>query len=273
MGERPGARAIRLALENDGYFVWRQAVDRVLCKAVLDAIGNDIGIWVDQPSTWDRVSSQIDQVPLWGHQSQWDIRQLPQLHDLWSTIWGTSKLWADRNSCRFTPPCEDGRAGPLRIHWDADPWDHEQLWYQGILALTPAPLSAGGFCCTPNVMHNRDRWPQTWTTTDHGIEYWPEVRDEEIVEVPVGAGDLIVFSSRLPHGTVRNNSNHPRAVFYLQMFPEGTPEEAASNIAGHAAGVAPAWWRWKPGHDRAEPWPPATLNLHGQRLLGLEPWP
>jgi hypothetical protein len=76
MGERPGARAIRLALENHGYFVWRQAVDPMLCKAVLDAIGNDIGIWVDQPSTWDRVSSQLDQVPVWGHQSQWDIRRM-----------------------------------------------------------------------------------------------------------------------------------------------------------------------------------------------------
>jgi hypothetical protein len=140
VSDHPGAKRIRLALENDGYFVWRNAVDPRLCQDLLDAIGNDLDIWVDKPASWDRVSSHIDQLPLWGHQIQWDIRQLPELHNLWATIWGTSRLWTDRNSCRFTPPSKEGRAEPLRIHWDVDPRDSEQLWYQGVLALTPTPL-------------------------------------------------------------------------------------------------------------------------------------
>jgi hypothetical protein len=42
---------------------------------VLDAIADNLGITVHDPSTWDRVSTDVDQVPRWGHQSQWDIRE------------------------------------------------------------------------------------------------------------------------------------------------------------------------------------------------------
>ena len=90
--------------------------------------------------------------------------------------------------------------------------------------------------------------------------------------MPLGVGDLLVFDNHLPHGTVRNLSDQPRAVFYVQMFPTGTPEEAAASMADHNAGVASPWWRWKPGHDRAEPGPPAKLNLQGRRLLGIDGW-
>jgi Phytanoyl-CoA dioxygenase (PhyH) len=238
------AKSVRSALANDGYTVFRETVPPGHCKAVLDAIGDDLGIWADDPDSWDRVSNEIDQLPLWGHQSQWDIRQLPALHTIWATIWGTSRLWVDRNSCRFTPPWRPGRADALPLHWDLDPRDRNHQWYQGVVALTDADAGSGGFRCAPSVMHNRDRWPSTWATTKHGTEYWPHpVADEEIVEVPLDAGDLLIFDNHLPHGTVRNTSDSPRVVFYMQMFPVGTPDEAAANIARHQAGIAPPYWR------------------------------
>ena len=143
-------RAVRAALINDGYVVFRKVVPVELCEAVLDAIGGELHIWVDDPESWDRISAEIEEVPLRGHQSQWDIRQLPDLHAIWSTVWGTERLWVDRNSCRYTPPWREGRAEPLPLHWDVDPHDPDVLWYQGILALTHAPAGAGGFCCSPS---------------------------------------------------------------------------------------------------------------------------
>jgi len=83
------ARAVRSALTNHGYIVFRGAVPPLRCQAVLDAIGHELDIWVDDPSSWRRISHEVDQVPLWGHQSQWDIRQLPDLHAIWRTVWGT----------------------------------------------------------------------------------------------------------------------------------------------------------------------------------------
>jgi hypothetical protein len=264
------ARAVRAGLINDGYFVFRSAVPVALCQAVLDAIGLTLGIWVDDPQTWDRVSTEIEEVPLRGHQSQWDIRQLPDLYAIWRTVWGTERLWVDRNACRYTPPWREGRAEPLSLHWDVDPHNPNVLWYPGILALTDAPAGAGGFCCAPSLMHNRDRWPTSWTTCRYGVEYRSnEVAAHEIIEIPLNVGDLLVFDSHLPHGTVRNTATSPRVAFFLQMFPEGPTEEALANVGDHLAGVAPPWWRWKPGHDRVEPGPPATLTDHGKRLMGM----
>jgi len=268
------ARAIRAALFNDGYVVIREVVPKEMCEAVLEAFGTELEIWMGDLASWDRVSTEIDQVPLWGHQSQWDIRQLPEVHRVWTMVWGTEKLWADRNSCRFTPPFRPGRAGPLRLHWDADPWDTTLQWFPGILALTDAQVGEGGFCCAPCTMANRDRWPTTWPVERWGTEYRADgiVRPGDVVEVPLGVGDLLVMDSHLPHGTVRNDGDRPRGAFYLQLFPAGTPEEAATRIEEHEAGLAPEWWRWKPGHDRAEAGPAAILTTHGRRLLGYESW-
>ncbi len=85
-------------------------------------------------------------------------------------------------------------------------------------------------------------------------------------------GDLLIWDSHLPHGTVRNQASTPRLVFYVQMYPSETANEAATMIADHDAGVAPEYWRWEPGHDRAEPGPPASLSDLGRRLLGLDMW-
>jgi hypothetical protein len=267
------ARAVRSALIHDGYIVFRDAVAPSLCDAVLDAIGHELDIRVDDPFSWRRISPEIDQVPLWGHQSQWDIRQLTDLHAIWSIVWGTERLWVSRDSCRFTPPWRRERADGLPLHWDVDPRARDSQWFQGVIALTESPLGSGGFRCAPSIMHNRDRWPKVWSTTERGIEYRAAgVQEADIVEVALGVGDLLVFDSHLPHGTVRNLSDRPRVAFYLQMFPAGTPEEAAANVTDHNAGVASPWWRGKPGHDRVEPGPPAKLNLHGRRLLGADSW-
>ncbi len=45
------ARAVRAGLINDGYVVFRDAVPAELCDAVLDAIGTELGIWIDDPET------------------------------------------------------------------------------------------------------------------------------------------------------------------------------------------------------------------------------
>ena len=76
------ARAVRSALTNHGYAVFRRAVAPPLCRAVLDAIDHELDIRVGDPASWGRVSAEVDQVPLWGHQSQWDIRQLVGLHEV-----------------------------------------------------------------------------------------------------------------------------------------------------------------------------------------------
>jgi len=81
---------------------------------------------VHNQSRWHEYGGKArDLVPIWGHQAQWDIRQHPDLHRIWATLWKTDRLRVWLDSCRFTPPWKPGFAEPLRIHWDYDPWNAE----------------------------------------------------------------------------------------------------------------------------------------------------
>lgn len=258
-------------LRSVGYTVVRGAVPIELCRGVLGAIDRELGVRLEDPESWAKVSSRIDQVPLWSHPSQWEIRQLPHLHELWATIWQRHDLWADMNSCRFTPPWRPGNAPPLPIHFDTDPRDDNQRWFPGVVALTDADVGAGGFCCVPELFDRPDRYPTEWPRTAHGIEYLPDTNGFVVEEVPLDTGDLLVFDSRLPHGTVRNDSLTPRVVFYMQLHPPGTEAERVERLADVAAGRCPPWWRWKPGHDRLAPFP-LDLSPLGRKLAAFDPW-
>jgi Phytanoyl-CoA dioxygenase (PhyH) len=259
------------ALRLDGLAVFRDAVPIAMCDAVIDAIASECGVQLDDPGTWSRISTEIDQVPLWAHQSQWDIRQLPLLYEIWSRIWDRAALWADMNSCRVTPPWREGIADALPIHFDVDPRDNTQQWSPGVVALTDAPEGHGGFCCVPTMFRDRSTWPSAWPISDRGVEYRPDTDGYDIVEVPMRKGDLLVFDSHLPHGTVRNHGSTPRASFYVQLHPCGTETERVNRLADVREGRCPSWWRWKPGHDRLDPAEPALTEL-GRRLLGSTPW-
>jgi ectoine hydroxylase-related dioxygenase (phytanoyl-CoA dioxygenase family) len=205
-----------------------------------------------------------------GPPEQWEIRQLPLLHRVWSGIWGRSDLWVDVNSCRVTPPWRLGLADALPIHFDVDPHDATQQWFPGLVALTDAPVGHGGFRCVPSLFRDRQRWPTTWP--EPGTYRPPLEPGDAVVEVPLRAGDLLIWDSHLPHGTVRNHGPTPRAVFYVQMHPPGTAEELTVRLAEVERGAAPAWVRHKPGHDRLDRHD-LTLSELGARLLGTLPWP
>ena len=256
-------------LRDNGFVVLRGAVQSERCDAVVEALVDVLGISLDDPSTWDRISPSLDMVPMWGHQSQWEIRQLPNLYEAWSTIWDRSDLWVDVNSCRVTPPWSPSRADALPIHFDVDPHDVAQQWYPGLVALTDAPADHGGFRGVPSLFRDRHRWPTTWPVAG---ELQPALcDDDEIVEVQLSKGDVLIWDSHLPHGTVRNNGPSPRAVFYVQMHPPGGPADLEERLADVEAGRAPPWVRWKVGHDRIDRHD-IELSALGQRLLGVEPW-
>jgi hypothetical protein len=265
---------VLVALRAGGHVVLRDAVPAERCDAVIDALAGVLGLEFDDPSTWERISPLLDMVPMWGHQSQWEIRQLPKLYEAWATIWGRQDLWVDINSCRVTPPWSAGRADALPIHFDVDPHDTTQRWYPGLVALTDAPAGHGGFRCVPSLFRDHDRWPTSWPppSDPHAARYPATLgADDEIVEVPLNKGDVLIWDSHLAHGTVRNGGTSPRAVFYLQMHPPGTAADLEERLADVDSGRAPPWLRGKVGHDRLDRHAIA-LSALGQRLLGSEAW-
>jgi hypothetical protein len=217
--------AVDLAhLRQFGWIRIGNAVPTELCERLVLVLERELGVPVRDPSRWDEYGGRMrDFVPLWGHQAQWDIRQHPNFHRIWATLWNTEKLWVSLDSCRFTPPWKPGYAATYGIHWDHDPWDAKWRMLQGVLALTNTDVHQGGFRCVPALYHERDKWPKLPTIDPDGDANWLADTDgHEIVIVPARAGDLIVWDYRLPHGNSRNVSAVPRIAFYATVPPLST---------------------------------------------------
>jgi hypothetical protein len=91
------------------------------------------------------------------------------------------------------------------------------------------------------------------------------------------AGDIILWSTKLPHGTATNSSNRPRIAAFVTMEP--LPEDAelresvkASMRTWWLTKRAPDYWRGLPGQIDPEPGAPALLSELGQTLIGVHPW-
>jgi hypothetical protein len=260
-------------LRQFGWVRIEAAVPAALCEQLVNVLESELEVPINDPSRWDSYGGPMqDLIPIWGHQAQWDIRQHPNLHGIWSALWGTERLCVSLDSCRFTPPWKPGQAEPYGIHWDQDPWDANKRMFQGVLALTDTDTSQGGFRCVPSLYHDQDAWPRKPIIDADGDECWlSDTTGHEIIHVPARAGDLIVWESRLAHGNSKNTSSKPRIAFYVLMSPA---DERMREIAIESwrTGRCVPWWRNRPGYDRSEPWPPATLTLLGRRLLGLDDW-
>jgi len=267
-------REYRQHFEQHGWARIAGAVPRALCDALVAALERELGVPVRDPARWSRYGGPTPElVPLWGHQAQWDIRQHPALHGIWSELWGTEALRVTLDSCRFTPPWQPGHAEPLELHWDHDPHDPALEFIPGVLALTDTAADQGGFRCVPALYRDRAAWPTAPFRDEDGDSWLAEAGGREVVHVAAEAGDLVVWDSRMPHGNSKNVSARPRIAFYVGMWPAGDARMAEPAIESWRSGRCVPWWRTRPGYDRVEPWPPARLTPLGRRLLGLDPWP
>jgi len=195
------------------------AVPASLCADLVGAIDERLGINASPDSWYSRPQPFLDIVAMWGHPTQWAIRQLPSLYQAWSELWGTHELLVSLDRCRFTPPWRDGEPTPQTVHWDHDPHDRELNYIQGAVALTDTPTGHGGFRCVPGWHRHPERWPQSATRFPSHNEWHASALDGDIISVPMNTGDVVLWSSRLPHSNSKNVSNAPRYAFYLQMLP------------------------------------------------------
>jgi hypothetical protein len=69
-----------------------------------------------------------------------------------------------------------------------------------------------------------DAWIREPILEDGEPSWSPQVDGYEVVEVPAGQDDLIVWESRMPHANSRNTSDRPRLACYVSMNP-ATPDE------------------------------------------------
>ncbi len=214
-------------------------------------------------------------VEVYNHQYLWDNRQCPKVHQAFTDIWGTEKLWVTIDRANLNLPICPGYEYKGFIHWDYDPETKPQN-VQGVLALAhQTDENTGGFQCVPELFRTFETWKLTQPEDrDH---FKPDVTGFEIVKVKMNAGDLLIFNSLQPHGIRANTSNNKvRLAQYISMMPaeEDNEELLQWRISSWKEKRAPEGYAF-PGDPRKweqTKYSTAELSDLGKKLLGLDKW-
>lgn len=291
LNDRSNGRPLRLLSEEDwdfwitnGYIVIKDAVPREQVQRLADFLWefeekdpNDPETWYAPPRAEMKMKelTNTGMVEVYNHQYLWDNRQYPKVHEAFSDIWGTEKLWVTIDRANLNLPLRPGFEYKGFIHWDYDPETKPQN-VQGVLALADQDdENMGGFQCVPELFRTYDTWKLT--QPDDRNHFQPDVTGFEIVKVKMNAGDLLIFNSSQPHG-IRANRSHDkvRLAQYISMMPAQEDDEALRQwrIRSWREREAPQGYAF-PGDPRnweQTRYQTAVLSELGRKLLGLERW-
>ena len=91
--------------EEHGYVVVPEAVPLENCRAAEQAVWDFLEMDGGNPDSWypDPPRRSI-MVEIYQHQALWDNRQYPRVHQAFSEIWDTDKLWVSFDRASMNPP-------------------------------------------------------------------------------------------------------------------------------------------------------------------------
>ena len=271
-------------IEN-GYIVIKNAVAKDKAKKTASFLwefeekdSEDTSTWYSPPRAEMKMKelAGTGMVELYNHQYLWENRQERKIYESFVDIWGTEKLWVTIDRANLNFPIRKNFEYKSFIHWDYDP-DTKPQNVQGVLALEDqTDLSMGGFQCIPWLYKNYNLWKKS--QPKNRDRFKPDVSGlkDEIVKVPLEAGDLLIFNSTLPHGIRPNYSNKVRIAQYISMMPAEEENLDLRNwrINSWKNRVAPEGHAF-PGDPRKWEqikYETAKLNHLGEKLLGLKSW-
>ena len=271
----------RSLVEQNGYVVVPGVVPWQNLDAVIADIWQHTGARPGDRESWYRpgIISPHGMVEMYHYQSMWDNRQHPRVHEVFADILGTERLWVSLDRVNLKPPADPAHpeyAGTGFIHWDVDISRYPDLPFglQGVLALTDTDESMGGFQCAPELY--RDLRAGRATLPADGKSRTPDLTSYTITKVAMRAGDLLIWSTLLPHGNGHNVSQRPRLAQYISMHVAEEDNEAKRRARINC-------WRNRlppphasfPGDTRKieeQLGQPAELTPLGRKLLGLDSW-
>ena len=272
--------------KHNGYIVIKGAVPRKQALKTAEFLWEFEEKDPDDPATWytdPRAEIQMKElagtgmVEVYNHQHLWNNRQTQRVYDAFVDIWGTEKLWVTIDRANLNFPNRPGFGSKGFIHWDYDPETRPQN-VQGVLALADqTDEQMGGFQCIPWLFRNYDQWKLT--QPEDRDRFQPDITglEDELVKVPLDAGDLLIFNSSEPHGIRPNNSeNKVRIAQYISMMPAQEEDDALRTwrINSWRDRIAPEGYAF-PGDPRnweQTRYQTAELNELGEKLLGLKNW-
>jgi hypothetical protein len=266
----------RQQFQADGYMVIRNVVPPSLIANAAHEIAAFMGADLADSTTWYRGRLDLDGiVPLHHAQSLWDIRQSPNVYQVFAEFFGTPRLMVDINRCIFRPPVHRRFPKISRgsIHWDTDPRGPRPASIQAVVLLSDVGRNGGGFQCLPDVYQNLGAWLKRYAHRDDFDFFYPGLNHWKTTQVEGKAGDLILWSTKLPHGSATNLSDRPRVAAFVSMQPCGDQAQLRESMKNWwLTRRAPDYWRGLPGQVDPEAGPPAVLSELGLKLIGVMSW-
>lgn len=291
--EQADASTLRILSEADwafwkhnGYIVIKEAVPKEQAKRTAEFLWEFEEKDPNDPSTWytaPRAEMKMKEltgtgmVEVYNNQHLWNNRQMQRVYDAFVDIWGTEKLWVTIDRANLNFPIRPGFEYKGFIHWDYDPETKPQN-VQGVLALADqTDENMGGFQCIPELFRNYDSWKLTQPADRDRFK--PDITglEDELVKVPLEAGDLLIFHSAQPHGIRPNLSKDKvRIAQYISMMPAEEDNESLRQwrVNSWKNRIAPEGYAF-PGDPRnweQTKYNTAELSDLGKKLLGLEKW-
>jgi hypothetical protein len=266
----------RRQFHAEGYMVIRNVVPAGIAAGAVREIAAFVGANLADSETWYGGAPQLDGiVPMHHAQSLWDIRQSPNLYQVFAEFFGNPRLMVDINRCIFRPPVHPRRpsVSHSNIHWDVDPRLPGPASLQAVVLLTEVCRDGGGFQCLPEVYQNLDAWLERNALPDDFDFINPGLNHRNATQIEGRPGDVILWSSKLPHGSASNLSNRPRVASFVSMQP--LADEARRRELMKTWWLtkrAPDYWRGLPGQLDPEPGAAAVLSELGLKLIGVVPW-
>lgn len=259
----------RAHFQEKGYVIVPGVVPSSLVEDSVAAIVQRINVDLNEPSTWYSLKSWM--VPLWQHPAFWNVRQHPNLHEVFAELLDTEALWVSIDRACFKPPLQvpfAPREFDNFIHFDGHPTDSLPA-LQGLVCLNDTTSDQGGFQCVPETLQDVEQWIGRDDFDAEDLSFTdPSALPMERPEAK--AGDLIVFTSRLAHGNGTNMTTRPRLAQYVTMTPVGADEERRSRVESFEQRLPLPYFRKKDAQPESGPTP--TLTELGKRLLGAIPW-
>jgi hypothetical protein len=273
---------LRRQLDQEGYIVLPQMVPAENLSAVVKDICSHTGADLNKRATWYKpgIINTNGMVEMYHYQSMWDNRQYPAIHNAFSEIFGTEKLWVNIGRTNFKPPLDDRYPefdNRGFIHWDVDirKYPHIPFGVQGALALTDTDENMGGFQCIPKLYKELDTWVKGYPDLQQ-LPRTPDLASYSITNVPLRAGDLVIWHNLLPHGNGANRSQRPRLAQYISMSParEYDIQAVQTRINCWQQNTPPPnpFFPGDPRRIEEQREQPARLTALGRKLLGMERW-
>ena len=269
--------------QENGYLVIPNLIPKQQCKDLIDVICEFLGVKKEQPESWYLMSPRSEKnltlkslqgmTELYHHQAMWNNRQYPRLYDAFVDLWGTEELWVTIDRVNMNLPNRDGWQNDGFLHWDIDLANRDHVRnIQGVLSLNDNDIDMGGLQIVPDLYKQLDDWLKCQSKDRSRIIR--EKLEFDVVNVLSKAGDLVIWDSRMAHGTSPNSSNQPRFAQYISMCP-AEPEDGELleiRLESFDNRIGPRKCGMPGSIIEACFGPKPTLTELGQRLLGSLSW-